>query len=126
MRFLKSHGLKFFLSATKFKRKHSIKILSLRKTSLSFCLRDSQILSAYTFGTLFGILQRAIQLQSCFFTKPLRVLLLRWAILPLSCNLLLAQYANNDFIIALVFHLSIPFAKTNVFFSSTFYFFFLI
>lgn len=55
------------------------------------------------------------------FSKPLRVLLLRWAILPLSCSLLLAQYANNDFIIALVFYLSIPFMRTNVFFSRTFH-----
>ena len=36
--------------------------------SLSFCLRDSQTLpSAYTFGTLYGILQRANQIQSCSF-----------------------------------------------------------
>lgn len=76
--------------------------------SLSFCLRDSQTLpSAYTFGTLYGILQRAIQIQSCSFWEPLRVLLLRWANCRFPAPFFWHNMQLTNFIIALFSLLSI-------------------
>lgn len=48
--------------------------------TLSFCLRDSQITDLLSpSAPIFGILQRAIRLQSCPFCGHLRVLFLRRA-----------------------------------------------
>ena len=63
--------------------------------------------SAYTFGTLFGILQRAIQIQSCSFWEPLRVLLLRWANCRFPAPFFWHNMQLTNFIIALFFLLSI-------------------
>lgn len=64
--------------------------------------------SAYTFGTLFGILQRAIQIQSRLFQTP-ESITPSVGISPLSCILPLAQYAIN------AFHYSTDFSFVNPF-----------
>lgn len=52
--------------------------------------------SAYTFGTHYGILQRAIQIQSRLLQTP-ESITPSVGISPLSCILPLAQYAINEF-----------------------------
>lgn len=66
-------------------------------SSLSFCLRDSQNIFCltFTFGTHNGILQRAIQLQSCFFSKAPE------SITPSASKMLtFLQPSNGSYVIA--------------------------
>lgn len=69
-----------FIIHSKYKNYCDMSLFFFVSFTLSFCLRDSQITDLLSpSAPIFGILQRAIRLQSCPFLGHLRVLFLRRA-----------------------------------------------
>ena len=104
----KSHGLRYVQISAPFARFKMQNFCIFLNLTVLLPERFTDVLpSAYTFGTLFGILQRAIQIQSRSFWEPLRVLLLRWANCRFPAPFFWHNMQLTNFIIALFFLLSI-------------------